>query len=79
RKARPWPLRSRPSEYDVYRYELANASLINHASENGETGKPVMGGQCYTGPDLSNYTAAEYGDRREILSAIVNCGYEASV
>jgi hypothetical protein len=70
---------SRPSAYDVYRFELANPSLINHASANGETGKPTTGGQCYTGPDLSNYTAAEYGDRREIFSAIVNCGYEASV
>ncbi|ARQ12958.1 Flp pilus assembly Tad-like protein (plasmid) [Rhizobium etli] len=70
---------SQPSAYDVYRYELANPSLINHASANGETGKPTTGGQCYTGPDLSNYTAAEYGDRREIFSAIVNCGYEASV
>ncbi|OWV99931.1 TadE/TadG family type IV pilus assembly protein [Rhizobium sp. R693] len=70
---------SQPSAYDVYRYELSNPTLISHASANGETGTPATGGQCYGGPDLSNYTAAEYGDRREIFSAIVNCGYEASV
>lgn len=70
---------SQPSAYDVYRYELATPSFISHASANGETGTPATGGQCYSGPDLSNYTAAEFGDRREIFSAIVNCGYEASV
>jgi len=70
---------SQPSAYDVYRYELSNPSLISHASNNGETGTPQTGGQCYTGPALSNYTSDEYGDRREIFAAIVNCGYEASV
>ncbi|OMQ46672.1 pilus assembly protein TadG-related protein [Ensifer sp. 1H6] len=70
---------SQPSAYDVYRYELNNPSLISHASANGEKGTPGTGGQCYTGPALSNYTADEYGDRREIFSAIVNCGYEKSV
>ncbi|WDZ80750.1 pilus assembly protein (plasmid) [Ensifer adhaerens] len=69
---------SRPSAYDVYRYELNNPSLISHASASGEKGTPLTGGQCYTGPALSNYTADEYGDRREIFAAIVNCGYEAS-
>ncbi|MFT2213410.1 TadE/TadG family type IV pilus assembly protein [Rhizobium giardinii] len=71
---------SRPSAYDVYRYELNTAALLSHASANGEIGTPTTGGgQCYSGPDLSNYTADEYGDRREIFAAIVNCGYEASV
>lgn len=70
---------SQPSAYDVYRYELANPALIAQASPNGETGTPPTGGQCYGGPDISNYTAAEYGDRREIFAAIVNCGYENSV
>jgi len=70
---------SQPSAYDVYRYELSNPSLISHASANGEKGTPTTGGQCYSGPALSNYTSDEYGDRREIFSAIVNCGYEASV
>ncbi|TDW37035.1 putative Flp pilus-assembly TadE/G-like protein [Rhizobium azibense] len=70
---------SQPSAYDVYRYELTNPALISHASANGETGTPATGGQCYSGPDLAAYTAAEYGDRREIFSAIVNCGYEQSV
>ncbi|MGO4623100.1 TadE/TadG family type IV pilus assembly protein [Ensifer sp. 2TAB8] len=72
-------LPSRPSAYDVYRYELNNPSLISHASASGEKGTPGTGGQCYSGPALSNYTADEYGDRREIFSAIVNCGYEKSV
>lgn len=67
---------SQPSAYDVYQYELANPALISHASANDETGTPATGGQCYNGPDLSNYTAAEYGDRREIFSAIVNCKHE---
>lgn len=71
---------TQPSAYDVYRYELDTAALLNHASPNGEIGTPTTGGgQCYSGPDLSNYTADEYGDRREIFAAIVNCGYEASV
>ncbi|MBZ7927151.1 pilus assembly protein (plasmid) [Ensifer adhaerens] len=70
---------SKPSAYDVYRYELSNPSLLSHASANGEKGTPGTTGQCYSGPALSNYTAGEYGDRREIFSAIVNCGYEASV
>lgn len=71
---------SRPSAYDVYRYELNNAARLSHASPNGEIGTPTTGGgQCYSGPALSNYTASEYGDRREIFAAIVNCGYEASV
>lgn len=70
---------SQPSAYDVYRYELNNPTLISHASPNGETGTPATNGQCYSGPDLADYTADEYGDRREIFSAIVNCGYEASV
>jgi Flp pilus assembly protein TadG len=70
---------TQPSAYDVYRYELNNAALLNHASPNGEIGTSPKGGQCYSGPDLSNYTADEYGDRREIFSAIVNCAYEASV
>ncbi|MCA1405869.1 Tad domain-containing protein [Ensifer sp. IC3342] len=70
---------SQPSAYDVYRYELANPALIGHASANGETGTPTISNQCYSGPDLSDYTDPEYGDRREIFSAIVNCGYEASV
>ncbi|RWX06849.1 hypothetical protein EHI42_31270 [Rhizobium hidalgonense] len=71
---------SRPSAYDVYRYELNTAALLNHASANGEVGTPTTGGgQCYSGPALSNYTGSEYGDRREIFAAIVNCGYEASV
>ncbi|MFD2345239.1 hypothetical protein GHK62_04810 [Sinorhizobium terangae] len=70
---------SQPSAYDVYRYELNNSTLINHASANGETGAPLTGGQCYTGPDLSNYTSGDYGDRREIFAAIVNCGYENAV
>ncbi|ACP22537.1 conserved hypothetical protein (plasmid) [Sinorhizobium fredii NGR234] len=70
---------SQPSAYDVYRYELNNTALINHASASGETGAPRTGGQCYSGPDLSNYTDGDYGDRREIFAAIVNCGYENSV
>lgn len=71
---------SRPSAYDVYRYELNTPALLNHASANGEIGNPTTGGgQCYSGPALSNYTASEYGDRREIFAAIVNCGYEASI
>ena len=71
---------SRPSAYDVYRYELNTPALLNHASANGEVGNPTTGGgQCYSGPSLSNYTADEYGDRREIFAAIVNCGYEASI
>ncbi|KSV72863.1 TadE/TadG family type IV pilus assembly protein [Sinorhizobium sp. Sb3] len=67
---------SQPSAYDVYRYELDNATLISDPSKNGETGTPGTGGQCYTGPSLSDYTADEYGDRREIFSAIVNCKHE---
>ncbi|MCY1230535.1 hypothetical protein D9M72_429490 [compost metagenome] len=67
---------TQPSTYDVYRYELSTPSLISHASANGETGTPGTGGQCYTGPPLSEYTADEYGDRREIFSAIVNCKHE---
>ncbi|MDK1389205.1 pilus assembly protein TadG-related protein [Sinorhizobium sp. 8-89] len=67
---------SQPSAYDVYRYELANPARIGDASENGETGTPLTGGQCYSGPDLSNYTASEYGDRREIFAAVVNCKEE---
>ncbi|WP_018235784.1 TadE/TadG family type IV pilus assembly protein [Ensifer sp. BR816] len=70
---------SQPSAYDVYRYELNNSAMINHASASGETGAPRTGGQCYTGPDLSNYTSGDYGDRREIFAAIVNCGYENAV
>lgn len=70
---------SQPSAYDLYRYELSNPSLISHASANGETGTPDTSGQCYAGPDLAGYTSDEYGDRREIFAAIVNCGYEASV
>ncbi|MCW0000974.1 pilus assembly protein TadG-related protein [Pararhizobium sp. YC-54] len=71
---------SQPSAYDVYQYELNSASLLNNHSPNGEIGTPTTGGgQCYSGPALSNYTADEYGDRREIFAAIVNCGYEASV
>ncbi|ASY72047.1 TadE/TadG family type IV pilus assembly protein [Sinorhizobium fredii] len=70
---------SQPSAYDVYRYELNNSALVNHASTSGETGVPRTGGQCYKGPDLSNYTSGDYGDRREIFAAIVNCGYENAV
>lgn len=71
---------SQPSAYDVYQYERNAAALLNHASPNGEVGTPTTsGGQCYSGPALSNYTADEYGDRREIFAAIVNCGYEASI
>lgn len=71
---------TQPSAYDVYRYELNDALLLNNPSQNMEIGTPTTGGgQCYSGPDLSNYTADEYGDRREIFAAIVNCGYEASV
>ncbi|WVT03097.1 pilus assembly protein [Sinorhizobium chiapasense] len=70
---------TQPSAYDVYRYELANPALISHASANGETGAPTISNQCYSGPDLADYTDPAYGDRREIFSAIVNCGYEASV
>jgi len=70
---------SQPSAYDVYRYELNDAALLGNPSLNGEIGSPATGGQCYSGPDLSNYTADEYGDRREIFAAIVNCGYEESV
>lgn len=64
-----------PSAYDVYRYELNNPLRINDASPNGDTGAPTTGKGCYAG----TYPEDEEGDRREIFSAIVNCGYEASV
>ncbi|MBP2237507.1 Flp pilus assembly protein TadG [Sinorhizobium kostiense] len=67
---------SQPSAYDVYRYELDNATLLDNASANGEKGAPLTGGQCYGGPDLSNYSDGEYGDRREIFAAVVNCKHE---
>ncbi|QFI67791.1 TadE/TadG family type IV pilus assembly protein [Sinorhizobium alkalisoli] len=67
---------SQPSAYDVYRYELDNAALLSDTSANGEKGTPLIGGQCYSGPDLSNYTSGDYGDRREIFAAVVNCKHE---
>lgn len=66
---------SQPSAYDVYRYELNNPLRISDASPNGETGAPTTGKGCYAG----SFPTVEEGDRREIFSAIVNCGYEASV
>ncbi|MCA1491868.1 hypothetical protein I6F11_13150 [Ensifer sp. NBAIM29] len=67
---------SQPSAYDVYRYELNDPNLLNHASNSGEKGAPLTGGQCYSGPDLSNYSSGDYGDRREIFAAVVNCKHE---
>ncbi|UTY46596.1 TadE/TadG family type IV pilus assembly protein [Sinorhizobium fredii] len=67
---------SQPSAYDVYRYELDNSAMLNDPSANGERGTPLLGGQCYGGPDLSNYSDGDYGDRREIFAAVVNCKHE---
>ncbi|MET4690642.1 TadE/TadG family type IV pilus assembly protein [Sinorhizobium fredii] len=70
---------SQPSAYDVYRHELSDSTLIAQPSANGEKGTPKTGDQCYAGPALSDYPEDEYGDRREIFAAIVNCGYEKAM
>lgn len=67
---------SQPSAYDVYRYELNDSTLLAHTSANGEKGAPLTGGQCYSGPDLTNYSDGDYGDRREIFAAVLNCRHE---
>jgi hypothetical protein len=62
-----------PSRYDVYRYELANPSLLQDAAPGGEKGVPPS--QCYGNYDLNSYPSEEdvYGDRRTIFAAVVNC------
>jgi Flp pilus assembly protein TadG len=63
----------KPSRYDVYRYELANPSLLQDAAPGGEKGIPPS--QCYGNYSLDDYPseADVYGDRRTIFAAIVNC------
>jgi Flp pilus assembly protein TadG len=63
----------KPSRHDVYRYELANPTLLQDAAPGGEKGVPPS--QCYGNYNLDDYPseADVYGDRRTIFAAIVNC------
>jgi len=53
---------SKPTRYQVYKYELAN-NLVGHASTGGEVGTPPSSGQ----PAVTSV------DRRLLYGAILNC------
>ena len=60
-----------PSRYDVYDYEIThnNGSMIANQAPNGETGEA----SCYGGYNLQNYPREQFGDRRLITAAVLNC------
>jgi hypothetical protein len=61
-----------PSRYDVYRYEIEQGLVGDHAGgkSSGETGTPL----CYKG---NSDTLTEDPDRRVIIAAIVDCAANA--
>jgi hypothetical protein len=70
-----------PSRYDIYRYEIANPSLVSdHAGgkNNGETGVPA----CYNTASVTLTdpagTPSPGVDRRIIVAAVVNCQANAT-